>query len=56
MDEKIDTALNNVLAMIRANIKADEALKFAQAALNLANVKQINSGAKPFKTRGADAT
>ncbi len=27
MDEKIDTAISNLVAMVRANIKADEALK-----------------------------
>ena len=32
MDEKIDKAIENLLAMIRANIKADDAQKFSQAA------------------------
>lgn len=39
--EKMDEAIKNVLALIRANIKQDEALKFSQAALNLAHAKQI---------------
>ena len=39
MDEKIDAAIGNVLGMIRTNSKAEDALKFAQAAQNLANVK-----------------
>ena len=43
MDEKIDTAISNLVAMVRANIKADEALKFTQAALNLAHAKQLLS-------------
>ena len=39
MDEKIDRAMENLLAMIRPNIKADDAQKFSQAAQNLAHVK-----------------
>jgi hypothetical protein len=39
MDEKIDKAIENLLAMIRPNIKADDAQKFSQAAHNLAHVK-----------------
>lgn len=42
MDEKIDTAIQNLVAQIRTNVKAEDALKFTQAALNLAHVKQIN--------------
>lgn len=41
MDDKIDDAMKNVLAMIRSNSRQDEALKFSQAALNLAHAKQI---------------
>ena len=41
LDEKIDTAIWNVVTMIRANSKPEEALKFSQAALNLAQVKQL---------------
>jgi len=43
MDEKIDTAISNLVTMVRTNIKADEALKFTQAALNLAHAKQLLS-------------
>lgn len=53
MDEKIDTAISNLVAMVRANIKAEEALKFTQAALNLAHAKQLLSGrgkSKPSET------
>jgi len=39
MNEKIDKAIENLMAIIQPNIKADEAQKFAQAALNLAHVK-----------------
>lgn len=41
MDEKLDTAIENVLAMIRANAKPEDALKSSQAALNLAHAKQL---------------
>jgi hypothetical protein len=41
MEEKFDAAIENTLAMIRANCKPDEALKFSQAALNLANAKTV---------------
>jgi hypothetical protein len=50
MDEKIDTAISNLVAMVRANIKADEALKFTQAALNLAHAKQLLSVRGKSKT------
>lgn len=50
MDEKIDTAIGNLVAMVRANIKADEALKFTQAALNLAHAKQLLSWRGKNKT------
>lgn len=38
MDKAVDTALTNVLARIRPNMQADEAMKFTQSALNLAHV------------------
>lgn len=42
MNEKIDKAIENLLGMIRSNqMKADDALKFSQAALNLAHTKQL---------------
>lgn len=41
MNEKMEAAIENTLAMIRANIKADDALKFSQAALNLAHAKKL---------------
>ena len=57
MDEKIDKAIENLLAMVRANIKADDAQKFSQAAQNLSHVKMtyasITEG-KP-KKQGAGA-
>ena len=53
MDEKIDTAIEKVLGMVRVNMNPDEAMKLTQAALNLAHVKQVMEG-KP-KKQGAVA-
>ena len=39
MNDKIDEAIMNVLAMIRANAKAEESLSLSQAVLNLSNAK-----------------
>ena len=39
MNEEFDQAIENVLKMVRANVKMDEALKFSQAALNLSQAK-----------------
>ena len=36
-----DKAIDNVLAMVRTNVKPDEALKFTQSALNLAHAKAV---------------
>lgn len=56
MDEKIDKAIENVVSMVRPNVKADEALKFTQAALNLAHAKDILTGrTTPAKKQGAGA-
>jgi len=41
MEEEIQKAISNVLALVRANIRPDEALKYTQAALNLAQVKGL---------------
>ena len=49
MDEKIDKAIEGlILQGFRngASVKPDDALKFSQAALNLAHVKQILDGKK----------
>jgi len=66
MDEKIDEAILNAVAMVRSNCKPDEALKFSQAALNLAHVKgvlvswrgqlsQLEAVGRGSKTKGASA-
>ncbi len=39
--QKVDEAIEKTLNMVRTNCKPDEALKFSQAALNLAHVKQL---------------
>ena len=54
MNEKIDIAIENVLAMVRANSRPDEALKFTQAALNLSHAKQLLE-LKVQRTKGASA-
>jgi len=38
MQDLIDVAVENLLKMIRPNIKPDEALKYTQAAANLSHV------------------
>lgn len=48
----IDEAIKKVLSMIRTNGKPDESLKLSQAALNLAQTKQILDAAGS-KTKGA---
>jgi hypothetical protein len=58
MHEKIDKAIENLLAMIRPNIKADDAQKFSQATQNLSHVRAtyaaITAEDKP-KKQGAGA-
>ena len=54
MNEKIDIAIENVLAMVRANSRPDEALKFTQAALNLSHAKQLWE-LNVQRTKGASA-
>ena len=54
MNEMIDIAIENVLAMVRANSRPDEALKFTQAALNLSHAKQLLE-LKVQRTKGASA-
>ena len=46
MDEKLETAIENLVSLVRTNIKADEALKYTQAALNLAHAKQLLDSGK----------
>ncbi len=59
MDEKFDNAISNCLTMVRSNSKPEDAMKFAQAALNLAHAKvtmaALNPEGKPKKTQGASA-
>lgn len=58
MDEKIDAAIANAVAMIRPNVKPDDAQKFAQAALNLAHAKAQLAGTEKVSPRkqGAGAS
>ena len=55
MDDEIDRAIDTLLKMVRPTIKADEALKFTQASLNLAHVK-AQYAALARKTKGAGAS
>ena len=41
MDEKIDLAISIMAGRIVQSVQPDHALKFTQAALNLAHVRQI---------------
>ena len=54
MEEKLDSAIEKVLGLIRTNMNPDEAQKITQAALNLAHAKQILEGKSP-KKQGAGA-
>ena len=40
MDERIEAAIKVVIGLITEKSTADEALKFSQAAVNLANAKR----------------
>lgn len=53
MDEKLKTAIEVLASKIVTSIQPDQALKFTQAALNLAHAKSILSGAKPVRNKGA---
>lgn len=54
MDDKLDKAIENTVLMIRPNCKPEEALKFSQAALNLAQVRAIIfKGSATRKVAGA---
>ena len=56
MDEALDKAIEIVTKRITPAMQADEALKFSQAALNLAHVKDVlNMARNRGKTKGASA-
>ena len=46
MKTEIEAAINLLAGKITGDIKADDALKYTQAALNLAHVKATLEGAK----------
>ena len=57
MQDELDKALRNVLSMVRANCKADDALKFTQSAVNLAHAKvQLATLERGTRTKGAGAS
>lgn len=41
MDDKIEKAIEHLVASIRTNIKSEDAIRFTQAALNLAHAKSL---------------
>lgn len=53
MEDKIDQAIGKCLEMVKANSQSDQALKFSQAALNLAHVKVQLECVIKGKTKGA---
>jgi len=53
MDDLVNTAIENTLRMIRANIKADDALKFSQSFLNLVNGMNVLKLDSKKTTKGA---
>jgi len=57
MDERIDQAIEKMVEMAKANQASDNALRFTQAALNLAHVKTLlRAEANERKTKGASAS
>jgi hypothetical protein len=53
MDKKIDEAILVLTNKITPAIREDQALKFTQAALNLAHVKSIYEATSKTRTKGA---
>ena len=51
MDEKIDKAVEVLTGKIVQSVQPDQALKFTQAALNLAHVKAIYAEANAGKKK-----
>jgi len=51
MDEKLDKAIETLAGKIVQTVKPDEALKYTQAALNLAHVKGILTAQEKDRTR-----
>lgn len=57
MFEELERAIKILSAKITAGVQPDPALKFTQAALNLAHVQHlIDDGVKPRRTKGASAS
>ena len=47
MDEEIERAMRVALARIKPVVQPDEAVKFSQAALNLAHLRNVLAGNAP---------
>jgi hypothetical protein len=57
MNDKLEKAIGHVLDSIRPNqMKADDALKFSQAALNLSHAKQLLEPESRIKSKGGAGT
>ena len=53
MDKTIDAAIKKMAEQCQANAQSDQAMKYSQAALNLAHVKSILfAEARERKTKG----
>jgi hypothetical protein len=46
MDEKFEKAIENLVQMVRPNMKSEDAIRVTQAALNLAHAKSLLEGKK----------
>lgn len=53
MDKQFDEAIEKLLGSIRTNIKPEDAMKFSQSALNLAQAKITLASLNGSKTKGA---
>jgi hypothetical protein len=57
MEDKIDKAIETLVGKINQPIQPEQAVKYTQAALNLAHVRKLSTeGNKPSKAKGAGAT
>lgn len=53
MEKAIENAIKLLAEKIDGGVKADDALKFTQAALNLAHTAQVNAQVVATKKQGA---
>jgi hypothetical protein len=53
MDKNFEEAIEKLIGSIRTNMKPEDAVKFSQAALNVAHTKQVLLSLNGTKTKGA---